>query len=170
MRCPNPDCTALDTNVVDSRPAEEGGAVRRRRECKACGRRFTTFERIERAERLMVIKRDGSRVAFDGERVLAGIQRACSKRPIEAATMERIATQVEDELHRRFTREVDSAEIGRSVAVRLREVDPVAYIRYASVYYAFRSVEDFATEITALQERPPVGDHPTLFGEGKPKS
>jgi transcriptional repressor NrdR len=84
--------------------------------------------------------------------------------------MERIATQVEDELHRRFAREVDSAEIGRSVAVRLREVDPVAYIRYASVYYAFRSVEDFAAEITALQERPPVGDHPTLFGEGKPKS
>jgi len=84
--------------------------------------------------------------------------------------MERIATLVEDELHRRFAREVDSAEIGRSVAVKLREVDPVAYIRYASVYYAFRSVEDFATEITALQERPPVGDHPTLFGEGKPKS
>jgi transcriptional repressor NrdR len=118
----------------------------------------------------MVIKRDGSRVAFDGERVLAGIQQACSKRPIEAAVMERIATQVEDELHRRFQREVESAQIGRAVALRLREVDPVAYIRYASVYYAFRSVEDFAAEITALQERPPVGDHPSLFGEGRPKA
>ena len=168
MRCPY--CGHMDTQVKDSRPTDDNSSIRRRRSCPACAARFTTFERIERAERLMVIKRDGSRVAFDGERVLAGIQQACSKRPIEAAIMERIATLVEDELHRRFAREVDSAEIGRSVAVKLREVDPVAYIRYASVYYAFRSVEDFAAEITALQERPPVGDHPTLFGEGKPKS
>ncbi len=118
----------------------------------------------------MVVKRDASRVAFDGERVLAGIQQACSKRPIDAATMERIASHVEDDLHRRFTREVDSAEIGRTVASQLREIDPVAYIRYASVYYAFRSVEDFLLELTALQERPPIGEHPTLFGEGKHKA
>ncbi len=140
--------------MIDSRGAEDGGAIRRRRECEACGKRFTTYERVERTERLFVIKRDGSRVPFDGERILRGLLVACGKRPIPTETKEELAKSIEDDLHREFEREVESKEIGRRVALRLRELDPIAYIRFASEHYDFKTLEDLEQELDALRQRP----------------
>ena len=140
--------------MIDSRGAEDGSAIRRRRECESCGKRFTTYERVERTERLFVIKRDGSRVPFDGERILRGILAACGKRPIPTETKETIAKSIEDDLHREFEREVESREIGRRVASKLRELDPIAYIRFASEHYDFRTLEDLEQELDALRQRP----------------
>lgn len=140
--------------MIDSRGAEDGGAIRRRRECESCGKRFTTYERVERTERLFVIKRDGSRVPFDSDRILRGVLAACGKRPIPTETKEELAKSIEDDLHREFEREVESKEIGRRVASRLRELDPIAYIRFASEHYDFRTLEDLEQELDALRQRP----------------
>ena len=140
--------------MIDSRGAEDGSAIRRRRECEACGKRFTTYERVERTERLFVIKRDGSRVPFDSERIMRGVLAACGKRPIPTETKEELAKSIEDDLHREFEREVESKEIGRRVASRLRELDPIAYIRFASEHYDFRTLEDLEQELDALRQRP----------------
>lgn len=152
MRCPY--CGQDRDRVIDSRGAEDGSAIRRRRECESCGKRFTTYERVERTERLFVIKRDGSRVPFESERILRGILAACGKRPIPTETKETIAKSIEDDLHREFEREVESKEIGRRVSSKLRELDPIAYIRFASEHYDFRTLEDLEQELDALRQHP----------------
>ena len=164
MRCPY--CERDRDKVTDSRPSESGETIRRRRECLACGKRFTTFERVERTERLMVVKKDGSRVPFDAENVMKGIMAACGKRPVAASEKERIAREVEEEMHREFDREVPSRVIGKRVADKLRSVDHIAYIRFASEYYEFSTVREIQREIDDLAERPPPAPgHPDLFGD-----
>jgi len=140
---------------MDSRSAEGGAVIRRRRECMSCGRRFTTYERVEKTRRLAVIKRDGSRDQFQPEKILGGIHAACGKRPISEEVRRRIVEQVEEELHREYEHEVPSAEIGRRVAARLRATDAIAYIRYASEYHEFRNIEELLEEAQAMQASPP---------------
>lgn len=163
MRCPY--CERDRDKVIDSRPTEAGDAIRRRRECLACRKRFTTFERVERTERLMVVKRDGTRVPFSAENLMRGIIAACGKRPVPAAEKERIVREVEEEMHREHDREVPSLAIGKRVADKLRAVDDVAYIRFASEYYKFSTAGEFAREIAEIAERPvPDPKQPDLFG------
>ncbi|MCE2882255.1 MAG: transcriptional regulator NrdR [Planctomycetaceae bacterium] len=152
MKCPS--CNADDDSVVDSREADGGAAVRRRRECNRCGRRFTTYERVERAERLVVVKKDGTRVPFSADNVMRGIVAACGKRPIPEERKVAVVREVEDELGREFDREVSSTEIGRRVAAKLRAIDAIAYIRFASEHEDFRTLEDIAAEVRAVQESP----------------
>ncbi len=164
MRCPY--CERDRDKVTDSRPSESGETIRRRRECLACGKRFTTFERVERTERLMVVKKDGTRVPFDPENVMKGVLAACGKRPVPASEKERIAREVEEEMHREFDREVPSRVIGKRVADKLKSVDQIAYIRFASEYYEFSTVREIQREIDDLAERPPPAPgHPDLFGD-----
>lgn len=165
MICPY--CLGNNDKVIDSRASDAGAVIRRRRECLACGKRFTTYERVEKTARLVVVKKDGSRVGFDPTNVLKGIQAACGKRPISEEVKLQIVQEVEDEVHREFDREVPSAEIGKRVASRLREVDEIAYIRYASEYYNFRSLDEFADELTDLKARPPrAANQADLFADG----
>ena len=144
MKCPF--CGQPDTRVVDSRPSEEGVAVRRRRECPACGRRFTTYERPQ-LEPLMVIKRDGRREPFNPDKLLRGLLLACEKRPVDREVLKRFAYSFEDQVP---GPEVTSEEIGLKAMAFLRSLDPVAYIRFASVYREFDSVERFIEEIQRL--------------------
>lgn len=163
MICPY--CNADDDKVIDSRASDAGASIRRRRECNACGKRFTTYERVEKTARLAVVKKDGSHVPFDSERILRGVLAACGKRPIAEETKEAIVRQVEDEVHREFDREVPSSEIGKRVAAKLRAIDHIAYIRFASEYYEFRNLDELSTEVEELKRRPAVGPgHPELFG------
>ena len=162
MRCPY--CERDKDKVTDSRPSDSGDAIRRRRECLACGKRFTTYERVERTERLMVVKRDGTRVPFDPEKVMRGLAAACGKRPVPADAKERLVREVEEEMHREYEREVPSLAIGKRVADKLRAIDHVAYIRFASEYYQFSSAGEFQREIDDLAERTPPGPgQPDLF-------
>jgi transcriptional repressor NrdR len=149
-----PYCGNDDDRVIDSRASEGGLVVRRRRECHNCEKRYTTYERVEKTARLVVVKKDGSRVPFDVDRVVKGLQAACGKRPVSEQAKLAIAHAVEDAVHREFDREVPSTEIGRRVAARLREVDEIAYIRYASEYQEFRTLDEFAEELSALKSRP----------------
>ncbi|MDX2117433.1 MAG: transcriptional regulator NrdR [Planctomycetota bacterium] len=151
MLCPF--CSKDNDKVIDSRASDAGKVIRRRRECIECGRRFTTYERVEQTTRLIVVKRDGTRVPFARENVLRGIQAACGKRPVPEDVKERLADEVEEELHRDFDREVDSRRIGERVMLKLRDVDEVAYIRFASEYYKFRSVEDIMQQLEQLNSR-----------------
>lgn len=163
MICPY--CNADDDKVIDSRASDAGASIRRRRECSVCGKRFTTYERVEKTARLVVVKKDGTRVPFETERILRGVVAACGKRPIAEETKQAIVHQVEDEVHREFDREVPSAEIGRRVAAKLRGLDPIAYIRFASEHYQFRNLDEFSSEVEELKSRPAVGPgHPELFG------
>lgn len=148
-----PFCGEDNDRVIDSRAADGGLVIRRRRECSACHKRYTTYERVEKTHRLMVVKKDGSRVPFDGESVLRGLQSACGKRPIAEAVKTELVQHIEDEMHREYDREVPSAEIGRRVAAKLREIDQIAYIRYASEHHDFRTLQDFASELSELQSR-----------------
>jgi len=149
-----PYCRQDNDRVIDSRASEGGVVIRRRRECSDCSKRYTTYERVERTSRLVVVKKDGSRVPFDSENVLQGLQAACGKRPIPEAVKQQLGNDVEEELHREFDREVPSSEIGRRVASKLREIDEIAYIRYASEYYRFGTLEEFVEELSDLQSRP----------------
>lgn len=149
-----PFCNADNDRVIDSRAAENGAAVRRRRGCIACGRRFTTYERVEKTARLMVVKKDGSRVPFEPQNVLRGIQAACGKRPIPEEAKTRLVQEIEDTLYRDYDREVPSEEIGKLVATRLRDLDQIAYIRFASEHYSYRSLDDMAEELQELRRRP----------------
>jgi transcriptional repressor NrdR len=159
-----PFCKADDDSVIDSREADGGAAVRRRRECNRCKRRFTTYERVERTERLTVVKRDGSRVPFNAENVMRGIVAACGKRPIAAGVKEELVRSLEDGLYRDFEKEVPSVEIGRRVAQRLRAIDDIAYIRFASEHEDFRTIEDLAAGVKEVQESPKdVKDQARLF-------
>ncbi|MCH2135684.1 MAG: transcriptional regulator NrdR [Phycisphaerales bacterium] len=148
-----PACGADEDRVVDSRAADGGHAIRRRRECARCGHRVTTYERQERTSRLVVVKKDGSRKPFDRDQVLKGVLAACGKRPVPEAQKDALVESVEAQLHREFDREVPSREIGERVALRLRELDEIAYIRYASEYYSFKTLDDLATEVTHLRSR-----------------
>jgi len=147
LRCPR--CNADEDRVVDSRSARDGRAVRRRRECLRCGERFTTFEAVEQHP-LLVVKRDGERVAFDRAKIVRGIARACEKRPVSLAQMEAVAERVERSLESDTAREVASQAVGELVMHQLRALDQVAYVRFASVYRSFRDVDEFMSELRTL--------------------
>ncbi|MCB2153637.1 transcriptional regulator NrdR [bacterium] len=147
MNCPY--CGAPDTRVVNSRPSPAGDSVRRRRECQKCGRRFTTSESIERVE-VVVVKRDKTREPFDIAKLRRGIEKSCEKRAVSEEQIERVITYVERDLLTKAEREVPSERIGKLVLKRLKDLDPVAYLRYASVYKGFRDLQDFNAEIKTL--------------------
>ena len=147
MKCPA--CGCLKSQVVDSRPSADGGSIRRRRECLACQKRFTTYEIIERLP-LVVVKRDGSRQSFDKVKLINGMVRACEKRPVPLATLEGIADDIEQELQSNLEREVKTVDIGEMVMSRLKNVDEVAYVRFASVYRSFKDINTFMEELTKL--------------------
>lgn len=147
MKCPY--CETSDTRVIDSRPTEEGHAIRRRRECDNCGKRFTTYEKVEEVF-FMVIKKDGSREAFDRNKVLNGIVKACEKRPVPLADIEKIVDEIERGLNTLMEKEVESKVIGEIIMEHLKELDEVAYVRFASVYRQFTDVNTFAAEIEKL--------------------
>ena len=147
MRCPF--CGYSESKVIDSRPAEEGATIRRRRECLACQKRFTTYEIMERLP-LVVAKRDGGRQTFDKIKVMNGMLRACEKRPVSLQSLEKIADEIEQELQNSLEREVSTAEIGEMVMARLKDVDEVAYVRFASVYRQFKDVKTFFEELSKL--------------------
>ena len=150
MKCPF--CGYSDSKVIDSRPAEEGSTIRRRRECLACQKRFTTYEIIERLP-LVVIKRDGSRQSFDKVKLINGMVRACEKRPVSLATLEGIADDIEQELQSNLEREISTVEIGEMVMSRLKAVDEVAYVRFASVYREFKDLDTLLEEINKLAHK-----------------
>lgn len=159
-----PFCEKDHDKVIDSRASEGGRVIRRRRECLGCGKRFTTYERVEHTSRLMVVKRDGSRVPFDPEKTLAGVIAACGKRPVADAVKRKLVEEVEEELSREFEREVGSAVIGERVMLRLRVVDPIAYIRFASEHLGMETVSEIQQELEDLATRPrEVRDQQDLF-------
>ena len=147
MKCPF--CGYGESKVIDSRPAEEGTSIRRRRECLSCGKRFTTYETVESLP-MVVVKKDGSRQSFDRQKVLGGMIRACEKRPVPLAELEKIAEEIEQDLQNSMEREVSTEDIGEKVMDRLRTVDQVAYVRCASVYRQFKDIDTFMTELNKL--------------------
>jgi len=150
MRCPF--CGKFDDKVVDSRAADDGAAIRRRRECLACGRRFTTYEVVELLP-LMVIKKDGRREIFDRAKILNGLLKACEKRPVPLETLDALVDRVEKEVSGTAAREVDSRVIGEAVMRQLRDIDQVAYVRFASVYRQFADLMSFADELKSLMNQ-----------------
>jgi transcriptional repressor NrdR len=150
MRCPY--CGHLEDRVVDSREAQEGQATRRRRECLSCARRFTTYERIEDVLP-QVVKKDGRREGFDRRKIVEGVTRACQKRPVSGEDVEALVAAVERQVQESGEREIRTAAIGEAVMKRLRALDEVAYVRFASVYRAFRDVGEFMTELEGLARR-----------------
>lgn len=149
MKCPY--CGYLESKVVDSRPADEGASIRRRRECLACHKRFTTYETMESLP-LMVVKKDGSRQSFDRGKVMGGLIRACEKRPVSYQTLEGLVAEIELSLQNQIDREVSSSQIGELVLERLKQLDEVAYVRFASVYREFKDVDSFMAELKQLME------------------
>lgn len=162
MRCPF--CSSNDDKVIDSRAAEGGTSIRRRRQCLACGKRFTTYEHVETQIRLTVIKRDGNRVPYNREKMLIGLERACYKRPIAREQLEELVNEVEEDLFKLGEREIDSIEIGNMLSEKLRRLDQVAYVRFASVYRQFRDVNDLFAEMRDVMEHT---DPRQLPGQGK---
>jgi transcriptional repressor NrdR len=142
----------VDDKVIDSRASSEGNAVRRRRECTKCGRRFTTYEVVEETA-LMVVKKDGRRETFDRKKILSGILKACEKRPVSLEKMEELVTSIEREISRKFDREVRSRDVGELVMDRLATLDEVAYVRFASVYRQFKDVNQFMLELRDLLKK-----------------
>ncbi len=147
MKCPF--CTNMENKVIDSRLSKDGQVIRRRRECNDCGKRFTTYERIEEVLP-MVIKSDGRREVFDHSKVVAGIRAACEKRAVPLSVTEQLVDDIERQLQDTGEKEVDSSLIGEEVLVRLAEIDDVAYIRYASIFRNFRDLGEFAKELNAM--------------------
>lgn len=147
MKCPF--CGFGESKVIDSRPAEEGTSIRRRRECLSCGKRFTTYETVESLP-MVVVKKDGSRQSFDRQKVLGGMIRACEKRPVPLAELEKIAEEIEQDLQNSMEREISTEAIGERVMERLRKVDQVAYVRFASVYRQFKDIDTFMAELNKL--------------------
>ncbi|HEX7456650.1 MAG TPA: transcriptional regulator NrdR [Candidatus Nanoarchaeia archaeon] len=147
MKCPY--CAHNENQVLDSRDSEDLSSVRRRRECLKCGKRFTTYERVDIVD-LFVIKKDGRREQFDRNKLLIGIQKACEKRPVSRDTIEETVDEIEQNLRKRETTEIPSKVVGETVIRRLRAIDKVAYIRFASVYRAFEDVESFEKEVQSL--------------------
>ncbi len=150
MRCPF--CDYEDSKVIDSRPSEEGRAIRRRRECEKCGKRFTTYEKVE-ASIIMVIKKDGSREAFDRNKLMNSIVKACDKRSVSMSEIERVVDEIERGLNNMMEKEISSSFIGELVMDKLKELDEVAYVRFASVYRQFTDVNTFIQEIEELVGR-----------------
>jgi transcriptional repressor NrdR len=150
MRCPH--CGYREDKVVDSRATQEESAIRRRRECLKCGKRFTTYEYVEEVS-LMVIKKDGRREPFDRKKMLSGIIKACEKRPVSMERMEDIATQVERVIQKKSDREVSASKIGELVMEKLKLLDDVAYVRFASVYRQFKDVGQFMEELKGILHR-----------------
>ena len=147
MKCPY--CGFKESKVVDSRPADEGSSIRRRRECLSCERRFTTYETMESLP-MVVIKKDGSRQSFDRRKVLSGMIRACEKRPVPLAELERLADEIEQTLQNSLEREVSTEAIGELGMEKLKSVDEVAYVRFASVYRQFKDINTFMAELNKL--------------------
>ena len=149
MRCPY--CTHPESKVVDSRPSDEGASIRRRRECLECHKRFTTYETIESLP-LVIIKKDGSRQSFDRNKVLSSMLRACEKRTVPLAKLEQMTDEIEQSLQNSLEREITTDMVGEQVMEKLREVDEVAYVRFASVYRQFKDIHTFMSELTKLLE------------------
>ena len=147
MKCPF--CQADNDRVIDSRASEDGFAIRRRRQCQACKRRFTTYERVERTT-IRVVKKDGARVPFDRNKLKQGLEKACWKRPIPGAELETIVSDIENHLETHFESEVESRYLGELVMERLRGLDQVAYVRFASVYRQFEDAHDFVDELRPM--------------------
>jgi len=147
MKCPY--CGFLEDKVIDSRPTDEGSAIRRRRECIKCQRRFTTYEKVESLP-LMIIKKDKSRQPYNREKLLNGILRACEKRPVSINDLEKMVDEIESQLYNSLQREITSKDIGEMVMARLKELDEVAYVRFASVYRQFRDINTFMDELHKL--------------------
>lgn len=147
MKCPF--CGFSESKVIDSRPADDGASIRRRRECLKCQKRFTTYEKLETIS-LIVVKQDNSRQPYDREKILRGIIRACEKRPITYTQMTELADKIESELYQMMSREITSTEIGEKVMMHLKELDEVAYVRFASVHKHFSDIYSFMTELQEL--------------------
>lgn len=147
MKCPF--CGYNESKVIDSRPADEGSSIRRRRECLSCKKRFTTYETVESLP-LVVVKKDGSRQSFDRNKVLRGMIRACEKRPVALATLEKICDAIEQNLQNSMEREISTEEIGEQVMNNMKDIDEVAYVRFASVYRQFKDIDSFMAELTKL--------------------
>jgi transcriptional repressor NrdR len=152
MRCPS--CGHLEDRVIDSRSTKEGRAIRRRRECIGCGHRYTTYEYVENAS-ILVVKKDGKREPWSREKVVAGISRACEKRPISLSQIEAIVDRIENEIQRQAPGELASKTVGELAMAELRELDEVAYVRFASVYRHFKDVNEFLDEIQGLVQGVP---------------
>ena len=161
MRCPF--CGHLEDKVVDSRESKEGASIRRRRECLVCARRFTSYERIDEIP-YMVVKKDGRRETFERNKIMAGLLRACEKRPISAAQLEAIVDEVEKAVQDTPEREISTNEIGKIIMRRLKTLDKVAYVRFASVYLEFEDVSEFMSELKVL-----VRSRDKAVGKKKPK-
>jgi transcriptional repressor NrdR len=151
MRCPY--CRSDNDRVIDSRASEDSFAIRRRRECLDCRRRYTTYERIEERT-IKVIKKDGVRVPFEREKLKSGIEKACWKRPVSDAQIEGLISEIENDVLTNYDAEVDSRYLGEQVMLRLRELDQVAYVRFASVYRQFKDVRDFVDELEPMLRQP----------------
>ena len=147
MQCPY--CDELDTKVIDSRPTDEGKAIRRRLECPTCGKRFTTYEKVEETL-FMVVKKDGSRATFDKNKILTSIMKACEKRPVSVTKMEEVVDDIEKDLNNMMEKEISSEVIGEKVMEELKNLDQVAYVRFASVYRDFKDVGTFVAEVEKL--------------------
>ena len=150
MKCPY--CNATDTRVIDSRPAEDGSSIRRRRCCDECGKRFTTYEKVETIP-LIVIKKDNNREQYDRSKIEGGILSACYKRPISAADIQRTIEKIETEIFSREEKEIPTSVIGEIVMDKLKELDEVAYVRFASIYREFKDVNTFMAEIKKILEK-----------------
>ena len=166
MRCPF--CGQDEDKVIDSRSSEGGRVVRRRRECLDCERRFTTYERVEETVRLSVVKKDGSREPYSRDKLLRGLEQSCYKRPISDAQLRQIADAVEEDIFKGFDKEVPSVFLGDVLASKLREVDKIAYVRFASVYREFADVGELIVEAQQAEATPTVSlDQPDLFPKDK---
>ena len=150
MKCPY--CNNEDTRVIDSRPAEDGNSIRRRRSCDACGKRFTTYEKVETIP-LIIIKKDNNREQYDRAKIEAGILRACYKRPVSAEAIQRTIEAIETEIFKREEKEISSNLIGEIVMEKLKNLDPVAYVRFASVYREFKDVNTFVAELKKILDK-----------------
>lgn len=161
MRCPY--CKEDSDKVIDSRSSDGGRVIRRRRECLACQRRFTTYEKIGESVKLSVIKKDGTRVPYDRYKIIAGLQKACYKRPVSAEKIQEVADRIEEDIFRNFDKEVASEYIGERAMRHLRNVDKVAYIRFASVYREFTDANALLDEVNQAISEPDTNDAPGLF-------
>lgn len=161
MRCPF--CKEDDDKVIDSRSSEQGRVIRRRRQCIACKRRFTTYEKIGEGVKLSVIKKDGSRLPYDRDKILAGLQKACYKRPVSADQMQEAADRIEEDIFKTADKEVSSIFIGESAMRHLREIDKVAYIRFASVYRDFTDAGELIEEVSNALRDQQSDNQPELF-------
>ena len=161
MRCPF--CKEDSDKVIDSRSSDGGRIIRRRRQCLACKKRFTTYEKTSESFKMYVIKKDNSRVPYDREKIIAGLQKACYKRPVSVEDIRLITDKVEEDIFRNFDKEVTSSFIGESVIKHLRDVDKVAYIRFASVYRDFKDAGELIQEVSQAISQSELSGQPKLF-------